>query len=89
MKWHEKFTNPLVFGFSSEKYGRIEWSWKNQEKQWHQNWLAKKNDVVIHTKLSAEDKEAVLDEFMTEVDKENRRIKDRNNQLAKNRRAKK
>ena len=87
MKWHGKFKNPVEFGFTSDNYGYIKWSWKDQEKQWHQTWQPKRGDIVIHTKLSDEDKKAVLDEFMVEVEKDNQLIKDRANKLARERRA--
>jgi len=87
MKWHEKFKNPVEFGFTSDNYGYIKWSWKDQEKQWHQTWQPKRGDIVINTKLSDEDKKAVLDEFMLEVDRMNQDTKDRANKMARDRRA--
>ncbi len=87
MKWHEKFTGPVTFGFSSDKYGEIEWSYKDQEKQWHQTALVKLNDIVVLTKLSAADEKEVVDEMMVELEEANQLVKDRSNALARKRRA--
>ena len=67
MKWHEQFENPVTFGFSSDNFGHIEWRYQDQEKQWHQTWQPKRKDLVILTKLNAEDKKAVLDEMMVNI----------------------
>ena len=87
MKWHEKFKDPVVFGFTSDNFGHIEWRYQDQEKQWHQTWQPKRKDLVILTKLNAEDKKAVLDEMMVEIEKDNQLVKDRANKMARDRRA--
>ena len=88
MKWHEKFENPVVFGFTSDNFGHIEWCYQNQEKQWHQTWQPKRKDLVILTKLKAEDKKAVHYRVMVENEKYNTPIKDRYNKIARDRMAK-
>ena len=87
MKWHEKFKGPVTFGFTSDKFGEIKWSYKDQEKQWHQTGLVKRNDIVVLTKLSAADEKEVIDEMMVELEKANQLVKDRANALARKRRS--
>ena len=87
MKWHEKFTGPVTFGFTSDKFGEVKWQYGNQEKQWHQTWQPKRKDLVVLTKLSAADEKEVLDEMMVEIEKANQLIKDRANAQARDRRA--
>ena len=84
---HEKFKGPVAFGFTSDKFGEIKWSYKDQEKQWHQTGLVKRNDIVVLTKLSAADEKEVIDEMMVELEKANQLVKDRANALARKRRA--
>tara|TARA_R110000765_G_scaffold275184_1_gene373565 strand:- start:410 stop:691 length:282 start_codon:yes stop_codon:yes gene_type:complete len=83
----DKFTGPVTFGFTSDKFGEIEWCYGNQEKQWHQTWKPKRKDLVVLTKLSAADEKEVLDEMMVGIEEANQLVRDRANAQARDRRA--
>ena len=50
-----KFKDTLKFTFTHEQLGTVSWSWKDQIKQFWEDWIPKDKDLVIHTKLSKAD----------------------------------
>jgi len=79
----------LVFQFDSTDHGTIDWKYHNSvgEKMYHAQWMVKKKDVVVLTKLSAEDKKLVHTELFESFSEENQQVRDHNNKKARERRA--
>ena len=84
-----KFKDTLNFGFTHPQLGTVRWSWKDQIKQFLEDWIPKDKDLVIHTKLSKADEQAVRDAFWESMEEEIRNTKDSLNTRARKRRAKK
>ena len=71
------------------KKDKVSWSWKDQVKQFWEDWIPKDKDLIIHTKLSAEDEKVIRDAFWESMEEEIRNTKDSLNFRARQRRAKK
>ena len=84
-----KFDDILKFQFTNEDLGTVSWSWKDQIKQFWEDWIPKDKDLVIHTKLSKVNEQAVRDSFWESMVEEIRTTKDSLNLRARERRAKK
>jgi hypothetical protein len=84
-----KFKDTLKFTFTHQQLGTVSWSWKDQIKQFWEDWIPKDKDLVIHTKLSKADEQAVRDAFWESMEEEIRNTKDSLNTRARERRAKK
>ena len=79
-----------IFQIDSEEYGTINWKYKDQKKQWYQTWQPKAKDIIIiNNNLTSENRSAIVAELMVDIERDNRITKDRNNKLAKERRARK
>ena len=84
-----KFKDTLKFTFTHEQLNAVSWSWKDQIKQFWEDWIPKDKDLVIHTKLPKADEQAVRDVFWESMEDEIRTTKDSLNARARERRAKK
>ena len=84
-----KFKDTLKFTFTHQQLGTVSWSWKDQTKQFWEDWIPKDKDLIIHTKLSKADEQAVRDAFWESMEEEIRNTKDSLNARARERRAKK
>ena len=87
-----KFKDTLKFGFvvyARPDIGEVSWSWKDQVKQFWEDWIPKDKDLVMHTPLSADHEKVVRDCFWENMEEEIRNTKDSLNFRARQRRAKK
>tara|TARA_R100000951_G_scaffold3046_1_gene4394 strand:+ start:2642 stop:2908 length:267 start_codon:yes stop_codon:yes gene_type:complete len=76
-----------TFQFNSTEHGVVNWKYADKEKQWHQTWIVKKRDIVILGKWSMSQKRAIRNELMLDIEKDNQVVRDRNNEKARKRRA--
>tara|TARA_Y100000401_G_C8192445_1_gene159414 strand:- start:122 stop:391 length:270 start_codon:yes stop_codon:yes gene_type:complete len=79
----------LVFQFDSTDHGTIDWKYHDdvKEKMYYAQWMVKKRDVVVLTKLPADIKKIVHTELFESFAEENQQVRDHNNKKARERRA--
>ena len=84
-------TNIPTFQFDSTNHGMVDWTYVKgmKDKMYHAQYMVKKSDIIVLTKLSAEDKKLVHTELFESFSEENQQVRDHNNKKARERRAKK
>lgn len=84
-------TNIPTFQFDSTNHGTVDWTYVKtmEDKMYHAQYMVKKSDLIVLTKLSAEDKKLVHQELFDSFAEENQLVKDHNNKKARERRARK
>ena len=84
-------TNIPTFQFDSTNHGTVDWTYVKtmEDKMYHAQYMVKKSDLIVLTKLSAEDKKLVHQELFDSFAEENQLVRDHNNRKARERRARK
>jgi len=84
-------TNIPTFQFDSTNHGMVDWTYVKtmKDKMYHAQYMVKKSDLIVLTKLSAEDKKLVHQELFDSFAEENQLVRDHNNKKARERRARK
>lgn len=84
-------TNIPTFQFDSTNHGTVDWTYVKtmEDKMYHAQYMVKKSDLIVLTKLSAEDKKLVHQELFDSFAEENQLVRDHNNKKARERRARK
>lgn len=84
-------TNIPTFQFDSTNHGTVDWTYVKtmEDKMYYAQYMVKKSDLIVLTKLSAEDKKLVHQELFDSFAEENQLVRDHNNKKARERRARK